>query len=96
VAAKTGVWPLLQFARAAESGASARDLQGLAAVHALLENVVHKDDWGRFQEDMIVKKADDLEALLEFAGQAVDLLQERQSRTGRTKPAEAIPGEVEE
>ena len=95
IAAKVGVWPLLQFARAAEAGMSMTDYRGLAAVHAMLQDVIHEDDWGRFQENMIVKKASDLEALMQAAQQALELLQASQGKNGRTA-APAIPGTVED
>lgn len=69
---KMGVWPLLQFARAAESGWRNDDVRGLAAIHAFLQDVMHPDDWGRFQEDMIAKKMADIGGLLEVVRKAVD------------------------
>lgn len=74
VAAKIGVWPLMQFARAAEAGVNMTDHRGLAAFHAQMQDVIHEDDWGRFQEDMIMKKVD-MEELLECARQAVEIVQ---------------------
>lgn len=41
---------LLAFARAAQTGISTEDMAGLAAMHRLLETVVHPDDWQRFNE----------------------------------------------
>src|SRR5258708_7682125 len=67
VADKVGIWPLMQFARAAETGLSASDSRGLAAAHAFLQDVIHPDDWGRFQEDMINNKLTDLDGLMEAA-----------------------------
>lgn len=69
---KMGVWPLLQFARAAESGWRNDDVRGLAAIHAFLQDVMLPEDWGRFQEDMIAKKMADLEGLLTCVRKAVD------------------------
>jgi len=95
VADKVGIWPLMQFARAAEAGLSLRDVKGLAAVHAMLEDVVHPDDWGQFQDDMIAKKAVDLQAMLDVAGQVVELLTER-SKKGRPKGnGQAVAAEIE-
>jgi hypothetical protein len=71
LSSKQGVWPLLQFARAAGSGLSVTDHRGLAAVHAFFEDVIDPGDWGRFQENMIAAKLTDLEGLLNAANQAV-------------------------
>jgi hypothetical protein len=79
VAEKTGIWPLLQFARAAESGGSAIDSRGLAAIHAFLQDVIDPADWGRFQEDMIKKKVTDLDGLMTAAREAVEAVFARQS-----------------
>ena len=82
---KVGIWPLLQFARAAEAGLEVVDQRGLAAVHAFLQDVIDPEDWGRFQEDMITKKVNDLGQLLDTAQQAVSQLLERQSNTNGAK-----------
>jgi hypothetical protein len=78
---KVGIWPLIQFARSAESGLTIIDQRGLAAVHAFLQDVIDPEDWGRFQEDMIKKKVSDLTELLDTAQQAVSQLLERQNKT---------------
>ena len=69
---KMGVWPLLQFARAAESGWRNDDMRGLAAIHAFLQDVMLPEDWPRFQDDMIAKKMADVAGLLEVVRKAVD------------------------
>lgn len=69
---KMGVWPLLQFARAAESGWRNDDMRGLAAIHAFLQDVMLPEDWPRFQDDMISKKMADVPGLLEVVRKAVD------------------------
>lgn len=76
LAEDVGVWPLMQFARAAEMGESLRDQKGLASLHAMLENVIHEDEWGRFQDDMIATKVKDPVKLLQLANDAVTQLQE--------------------
>jgi hypothetical protein len=74
VAEEVGIWPLMQFARAAETGTALTDHRGLAACHAFLQDVIAPADWGRFQEDMISKKVTDLDALMSAARQAIDAL----------------------
>lgn len=102
VATQVGIWPLMQFARAAETGTALTDHRGLAACHAFLEQVVDPGDWGRFQDDMIRKRVNDLDALLHAARQAVDALFARQQANGnangngngarRTPARTALPG----
>jgi hypothetical protein len=84
LADKIGIWPALQFARAAEAGWRSTDSRGLAAIHALLQDVIHPDDWGRFQEDMITGKVDDLEGLMKAVQIAMDQI-------STTVPAKAEP-----
>lgn len=92
-----GVWPMMQLARASESGLTARDSKGLAAVYSYLQQVIHEDDWPQFEDDMIVKKTDDLEALMQFLQDAVSAVQERQEKQGRRPGAgrKTIAGAVE-
>lgn len=80
VAASVGVWPLMQFARAAEAGLDMRDQKGLAALHAFLQDVIHPDDWGRFQDDMITSKISNLDELMSVAQQAVEEMQKRAAK----------------
>jgi uncharacterized protein DUF1707 len=87
VATQVGIWPLMQFARAAETGTALTDHRGLAACHAFLEQVIDPADWARFQDDMIRKRVNDLDALLAAARQAVDALYTRQQSNGRARPA---------
>jgi hypothetical protein len=89
IADKVGIWPLMQFSRAAESGATLRDMRGLAAAHAMMEDALHPDDWPEFQDDMIAKKLDDLGPLMDAVNQTVELLSARKSKNGRAK---TIPG----
>lgn len=97
LAEKIGVWPMMQLARASEAGLSARDSKGLAAIYSYLQQVLHEDDWPQFEEDMITKRADDLESLMKFLSDAVTLVQERLDKQGRRPAArKTIAGEVED
>ena len=94
---KVGIWPLMQFARSAEAGLDIVDQRGLAAVHAFLQDVIAPEEWGRFQEDMITKKVDDLGELLDTAQQAVGILLDKQAKKNQAKPkAEVVEGEEDE
>lgn len=72
-----GLWPMMQFARAAETGIDLGDWRALAAMHALLESCIAKEDWGRFQEQMISTKEADLNALLDLATSVIEKLSAR-------------------
>lgn len=69
---KLGIWPMIQFARAAEAGWRSNDMRGLAAIHAFLQDVMLPEDWPKFQDDMINKKMQDIAGLLEVVRKAVD------------------------
>lgn len=96
IADKVGVWPVMQFARAAESGLSLGDAKGLSAAYSMLQDVIHEDDWGRFQENMINTKMDDLEALMKLTQDAVAMIQEMTVRkNGRANGKAAATAEIE-
>jgi len=71
------LFTLMRFARAAESGISILDFRALAALHAFLQDCIHEDDWGRFQEDMIATKQSDLDGLLDVATKVIEKLTSR-------------------
>src|SRR5882672_4767628 len=96
VAAKIGVWPMMQFARAAEAGLSLGDPKGLAAAYSMLQDVIHEDDWGRFQENMINTKVSDLEALMKLTQDAVVVIQEAATKNGRANGKAAASAEIVE
>lgn len=92
VADKIGIWPQMQLARAAQDGINLGDSRGLAAVYSTLQNVVHEDDWPRFEKDMISKKADDLLGLIGLITQAAQIVAARdgtpaQQQDGSQEPA---------
>ena len=78
VADKLGIWPQMQLARAAQDGIILGDARGLSAVYSTLQNVIHPDDWPRFENDMINKKTDDLLALLQLMQDAVKIVAGRE------------------
>jgi len=92
VAEKIGIWPQLQLARAAQEGVTLGDMRSLAAVHATLENVIDPADWPRFEADMIAKKSDDLEKLLDLVGQCAQVVASRAGRANGN--GQAVRGEV--
>jgi hypothetical protein len=86
-----GLWPMIQFARAAEAGLNLGDFRALAALHSLLESCIAKDDWGRFQENMIATREADLEALLDVATSVIAKLAARPTK----QPSASSNGEQE-
>lgn len=104
VADKLGIWPQMQLARAAQDGINLGDARGLAAVYSTIQNVIHPDDWARFENDMITKKTDDLLALLQLMQDAVKIVAERDSAAvsngngsapPEAKEDAAVPGSLE-
>ena len=94
IADTVGIWPMMQFARAAEAGIDLSDWRALGAMHALLETCIAKEDWGRFQEQMISTKEGDLSAMLDCATSIIEKLSARptqppsQSSNGRSAPGD--------
>lgn len=87
---KIGIWPMMQLARAAEAGLSSSEPKGLAALHAYLEQVIDPEDWGQFQDDMLSKKADKLEDLMQLLSDAVSAVQDHQEKKARRPASKAI------
>jgi hypothetical protein len=104
VADKLGIWPQMQLARAAQDGINLGDARGLSAVYSTLQNVIHPDDWPRFENDMISKKTDDLLALLKLMQDAVSIIAARETTTSAAdgegpetngKADAAVPGTLQ-
>ena len=86
LADKVGIWPLMQYARAVEAGDNELGQRKMmASAHAILEDAVHPGDWGRFQEDMIAKKMDDILLVLDAVMGAVRIADAKRGRNGRAK-----------
>lgn len=80
IADTIGIWPMMQFARAAESGVQLGDYRALAALHAFLQDCFAPDEWGRFQEDMIAKKVADPDKLLTLATTVIEKVSSRPTK----------------
>ena len=63
VADKIGLMPLMRFAKAAQSGLDSADLEGLVAMHDMIEQCIASDDWPRFEDHATKTRADDEELL---------------------------------
>jgi hypothetical protein len=94
LADKVGIWPLMQYARAIETGDNEQgNRRAMASAHAILEDSLHPDDWGRFQDDMIAKKMDDLLTVLDAVMGAIRLADTKRSRNGR-RTVQAAPEQI--
>lgn len=49
VAERVGALPIMRFAKAAKAGTDSNDMDGLVALYDLLAQVIHPDDWTRFE-----------------------------------------------
>jgi hypothetical protein len=95
LAPKVGIWPLMQYARAVETGDNdVGNRRAMASAHAILEDSVHPDDWGRFQEDMIAKKMDDLLMVLDAVMGAIRIADTKRSRNGRVNGRATAKAEI--
>lgn len=90
LADKIGVWPLMQLARAAQEGVASTDMRGLAALHAMFEDIIDAEDFPRFEAHMIASKMTDPMALLETTQEAVVRIQTRQARAN----GQVVAGEI--
>lgn len=92
LADKIGVWPLMQLARAAQEGIASTDVRGLAALHAMFQDMLDPEDWPQFEADMIAAKMDDPMGLLQTTQEAVLRIQRRQARAN----GQTVQGQIEE
>lgn len=92
VADRVGALPIMRFAKAAKSGADANDMAGLVALYDLLGQVIHPDDWSRFEAHADAEHADG-DALLAVVQDALTLVAARP--TGRSSDSSDGPRTIE-
>ena len=80
---KVGILPLLKFQRFA----GVNDARAMAAMYSILQDTIHPDEWQRFEDDAIAKKADG-EDLLRVVDAMVEILTARPT----TPPSGSSPG----
>jgi hypothetical protein len=87
IADKIGLMPVMKLAKAAKSGLDSADMEGLAAMHDMLEQCIADDDWPRF-EDHATKTHADHEELLQVVKDVTVIL------TGRptSRPSDSSDG----
>jgi hypothetical protein len=79
IANKVGLMPLIKFAHAASSGLDSSDMEGLAALYAMIRDCIDPGEWLRFERDAIDKRAGDAD-LLPVVEQTIELLTARPTR----------------
>lgn len=76
---KIGLMPLLKFAHVSSKGVKADDMEGLAAMYALIKDCIAPGEWERFEQVAIDKHADD-EDLLNVVSTAIETLSARPTK----------------
>ena len=92
VADKVGALPLMRFAKVARAGVDASELEGLAAMYDLLGQVIHPDDWARFENHADREHADG-DQLLALVQEVFALMAARP--TGRSSDSSGGPQTIE-
>lgn len=76
VAPNIGLAPMLRFAMVAKRGLDANELDAMVAMHELLRNCIHADDFERFL-DHATDHATDGDGLMEVVGTVMAIVGER-------------------
>lgn len=92
VAERVGALPIMRFAKAAKSGTDSNDMEGLVALYDLLAQVIHPDDWARFEAHADREHADG-DQLLVVVQQALAAVAGRP--TGRSSDSSDGPQTIE-
>jgi hypothetical protein len=87
VAAKIGLMPLLRFAKAAKSGLDSSDVEGMAAMHDLLQQCIVDEEWAVFEQHATTQRADD-EDLMDFIKRVMAVLSQRPTK----RPSDSSTG----
>ncbi len=92
VAERVGLMPMMTFAKVAQSGVDTDSIAGLAAMHDLLEEALHPDEWDRFQNHARKERASG-EELMAVVGEVAVIVAARP--TGRSSDSSAGPRTIE-
>ena len=85
-----GLMPLMKFAHAANNGMDSDNMEGLAALYAMIRDTIHAEDWDRFERLAIDKHADGDE-LMAFVGKAIEAISARPTRRRSVSSGGAPP-----
>lgn len=90
---RIGLMPLLKFAHVSSKGVNAGDMEGLAAMYALIRDCIAADQWERFEQTAIEKQAEDTD-LLDVVAKTIEALSARptQRRSGSSSGSPTTQG----
>lgn len=92
IAEKVGLMPVMRFATVAQSGVDANEMEALAAMHELLRQCIHPEEWGRFQKHATDVAADG-DQLMECVSAVMVIVGARP--TGRSSDSSGGPRIIE-
>lgn len=92
VADKVGALAVMRFAKIAKAGVDASELDGMVAMYDLLGQLIHPDDWSRFEDFADTQHADG-DQLLELVQEVFALIAARPS--GRSSDSSDGPRTIE-
>jgi hypothetical protein len=78
IADKVGLMPLMKFSYMSKR-VDESDIEAMAAIYEMLKDCIHADDWPRFVNDMIEKKAE-ADDMLPVVSQTFELMTARPTR----------------
>lgn len=87
IAEKVGLMPLMKFAHVSSKGLDSSDMDGLAAMYAMIQDCIDPAEWSRFEHDAMEKKADG-EAIFGVVAKVIEILTARPTQ----RPAESSAG----
>lgn len=79
MAQSIGLMPLIRFAHSAKKGMSSDDMEGLAAMYAMIRDCIDPADFPRFEEHATVMKAE-ADELFELVGNVIEVLAARPTK----------------
>lgn len=85
-----GLMPLLAFANSAKKGAQSEDMDGLAAMYALIRDCIHDEDWPRFERVAMDTKAEG-DDIFEVVGRVMEKLSARPRERRGNSSAGRLP-----
>jgi hypothetical protein len=76
---RIGLMPLLKFAHVSSKGVTSDDMQGLAAMYAMIKDCIAPGEWERFEEHAINSQADE-EDLFNVVSKTIEIITARPTR----------------
>lgn len=85
MAESIGMMPMLKFAHVSSRGVDSNDLEGMAALYSMIRDCIDPDEWARFEQDAIDKKADG-DDLLAVVSKVIETVSARPTRPPKGSP----------